>query len=36
VEKGKRATAEIMKQAGEPMEKIMKHTQLTREEVEDL
>jgi len=36
VEEEKKATAKIMKQAGEPMEKIMKYTQLTQEEVEGL
>jgi len=36
MEKEKKATAKIMKQAGEPMEKIMKYTQLTPEEVETL
>jgi len=36
VVKEKKVTAKIMKQAGEPMEKIMKYTQLTREEVEGL
>ena len=36
VRKGKKATAKIMKQAGEPMEKIMQYTQLTPEEVEAL
>jgi len=36
VAKEKKVTAKIMKQAGEPMEKIMKYTQLTREEVEGL
>ncbi|WP_133512933.1 Rpn family recombination-promoting nuclease/putative transposase [Candidatus Thiosymbion oneisti] len=36
MEKGKKATAKIMKQAGEPMEKIMQYTQLTPEEVEAL
>jgi len=36
VAKEKKVTAKIMKQAGEHMEKIMKYTQLTREEVEGL
>lgn len=36
MEKEKKATEKIMKQAGQPMEKIMKYTQLTREEVEGL
>ena len=36
VRKGKKATAKIMKQAGEPVEKIMQYTQLTPEEVEAL
>jgi len=34
IEEGKVTMAKIMKQAGEPMEKIMQYTQLTREEVE--
>jgi len=36
IEKGKKETAKAMKQAGEPVEKIMKYTQLTREELEGL
>lgn len=36
MEKGKTETAKIMKQGGEPMNKIMQYTQLTRETVEDL
>nr|VFJ64906.1 MAG: conserved hypothetical protein (putative transposase or invertase) [Candidatus Kentron sp. DK] len=35
-EKGRIATASIMKQAGESVEKIMQYTRLTREEVEGL
>nr|VFJ71346.1 MAG: hypothetical protein BECKFM1743C_GA0114222_105952 [Candidatus Kentron sp. FM] len=36
VEKNRMATARIMKQEGEPVEKIVKYTQLTRKEAEDL
>jgi len=36
MEKGRIETAKVMKQAGEPMEKIMRYTQLTQEEVEAL
>ena len=36
IEKNRMATARIMKQEGEPVEKIVKYTQLTRKEAEDL
>jgi len=36
IEKGKMTTAKIMKQAGEPVAKIMEYTQLTREELKGL
>jgi len=35
-EEGRTETARLMKQAGEPVEKIMLYTQLTQEEVETL